>query len=94
MRLPTWRGNSKRSVAHAILSHYAVYLYLYMYRCGRTHWVTLRMFSFFFFFSFAGDYTGRPVVVMNETVLRRSPMVPYSLLFIVVASGQKTLPTR
>ena len=28
------------------------------------------------FFSFAGDYTGRPVVVMNEAVLRRSPVFP------------------
>ena len=28
---------------------------------------------FFFFFSLAGDYTGKPV--MNEAVLRRSPMV-------------------
>ena len=27
-----------------------------------------------FFFSFAGDYTGRPVVVMKEAVLCRSPM--------------------
>ena len=43
-------------------------------------------FFFFFFFSFAGDYTGTPVKVMNEAVLRRSPMVPYSLLCIVVAS--------
>ena len=42
---------------------------------------------FFFFFSLAGDYTGRPVVVVNEAVLCRSPMVPY----IVVASGQKSL---
>ena len=47
-----------------------------------------------FFFSFAGDYSGRPVVVMNEAVLRRSPMVPYSLLCIVVASGQKSLLSR
>ena len=30
---------------------------------------------FFFFFSFAGVYTGRPVVVLNEAVIRRSPMV-------------------
>ena len=34
----------------------------------------------FFFFSFAGDYTGRPAVVMNEAVLHRSLMIPYSLL--------------
>ena len=28
----------------------------------------------FFFFSFAGDYTGRPAVAMKEAVLRRSLM--------------------
>ena len=49
------------------------------------------LLTFFSFFSFTSDYTGRPVVVMNEAVLRRSPMVLYSLLCIVVASGQKSL---
>ena len=39
------------------------------------------------FFSFAGDYSGRPVVVMYEAALRRSPMVPYSLLCITAAQG-------
>ena len=57
----------------------------------KTHlWVT----TFFFFFSFAGDYTGRPAVVMNVAVLRRSPMIPYSLLCIVVASVLKSLLGR
>ena len=46
---------------------------------------------FFSFFSFAGNYTGRPVVVMNEAVLR---MVPFSLLCVVVASGQKSFLGR
>ena len=32
---------------------------------------------------FAGDYSGRPVVV-NEAVLRRSLMVPYSLLLLII----------
>ena len=32
------------------------------------------------FRSLVFDHTGRPVVVMIEAVLRRSPMVPYSLL--------------
>ena len=50
---------------------------------------------FFFFFSFAGDYTGRPVVVVNEAVLRpQTAYVPYSLLCIVVASGQKSPLSR
>ena len=47
-----------------------------------------------FFFLFADDYTGRPVAVMNEAVLRRSPMAPYSLLCVVVACGQKSLLSR
>ena len=34
-----------KTVAHAIFSHDAVYLYLYMYRCGCTYRVTLRVFS-------------------------------------------------
>ena len=42
VRLPTWRVNLK-AVAHAILSPYAVYLY--MYRCGCTYRVTLKVFS-------------------------------------------------
>ena len=36
------------------------------------------------FFSFSGDYTGSPVATMNEAVPRRSLMIPYSLLCIVV----------
>ena len=34
-----------KTVEHAILSPYAVYLHLYMYRCGCTYWVTLRVIS-------------------------------------------------
>ena len=47
----------------------------------------------FFFYLFSSKlYTGKPVVVvMNEAVLRRSPIVPCSLLCTVVASGQKSL---
>ena len=30
-----------KTAAHAVLSPYAVYLYLYMYRCGCTYRVTL-----------------------------------------------------
>ena len=40
VRLNTWRGDWKRSCTQ---SSYAVYLYLY--RCGCTYWVTLRVFS-------------------------------------------------
>ena len=56
--------------------------------------VIMMMMVVAFFFSFAGDYTGRPVVAMNETVFRRSPMVLFSLLCVVVASGQKSLLSR
>ena len=35
-------AGSLETVAHAILSPYAVYLYLYMYRCVCTYWVTLK----------------------------------------------------
>ena len=42
VRLPTWRGSLK-TVAHATLSPCGLYLHLYMYRCGCTYWVTLRM---------------------------------------------------
>ena len=36
MRLPIWRGSLK-TVVHAILSPCAVYLHLYMYKCGCTY---------------------------------------------------------
>ena len=36
------------------------------------------------FFSLAGDYTERPVAAMNEAVLRRLPMVPYSWLGLMM----------
>ena len=44
VRLPTWRVQLKM-VAHAVLSPYAVYLLLYMYRCGCAYRVTLRVLS-------------------------------------------------
>ena len=38
-------AGSLKTVAHAILSPYAVYLYLHIYRYGCTYRVTLRVFS-------------------------------------------------
>ena len=35
------------------------------------------LFFIFFFFLFAGDYTGRPVVVMNEAVCLDPPQIAY-----------------
>ena len=40
-----YMAGSLKTVAHAIFSPHAVYLYLYMYRCGCTYRVTLRVFS-------------------------------------------------
>ena len=37
---------------------------------------------FFFFFSLASDYTGRPVVAMPEAVLHRPLMIIQSLILI------------
>ena len=40
-----YKALSLKTVTHAILSPYGLYLYLYMYGCGCTYWWTLRMFS-------------------------------------------------
>ena len=34
-----------KTVAHAILSPYAMYMHVYMYRCGCIYRVTLNLFS-------------------------------------------------
>ena len=41
----TYMAGSLKTVAHAILSPCGLCMYLYMYGCGCTHWVTLREFS-------------------------------------------------
>ena len=47
-------------------------------------------FSFFFLFSFVLiDYKGRLVAVSNFGVLCRSPVLPYKLLYSIVASVQQ-----
>ena len=43
--MAAYRAGSLKTVAHAILSPYGLYLHLYVYGCGCTYWVTLRVFT-------------------------------------------------